>query len=376
MDTNNYNYYEEDDEISLLNLIGYVFRHLKKMLIVSIVVALVLGGLLGYKKSRVNDEKYLEDLDTYLTSKEVLDKKFDLISKEFNEYISDSSFFDLSVNNSYQAKALYLVDTGYQVMPNSTYQNHDYTSTVINTYINKITSSNVLNSITKKYNISENSINDYISVTTHDYMIDINVYYTNEKDALDMLKDLEDVLLSYNKEISSSIANNNLTKISEVVYKGLNNDIVTIQQNKINNINNYIFSLSEVQNQLSTLIKPEKESVSFLKSFIKYGIVVFIGIFFVMSICYALAFVLNGKVYSSNEFKLKTKIKVLGNLTFIKKNNAFINWINKLESRPNYNNYELIASNINVYGYKKVLLCGDLEETDKLDIVSNLNIIL
>ena len=74
---NNYNYYEEEEEISLVDLIAYVFRHLKKMLIVSIVVALVLGGLLGYKKSRVNDEKYLEDLDTYLTSKEVLDKKFD-----------------------------------------------------------------------------------------------------------------------------------------------------------------------------------------------------------------------------------------------------------------------------------------------------------
>lgn len=375
MDTNNYNYYEEEEEISLVDLIAYVFRHLKKILIVSVVVALVLGGLLGYKKSRVNDEKYLEDLDTYLTSKEVLDKKFDLISREFNEYISDSSFFDLSVSNSYQAKALYLVDTGYQVMPNSTYQNHDYTSTVINTYINKITSSNVLNSIAKKYNISENSINDYIYVTTSDYMIDVNVYYDNEKDALDMLHDLEDVLLSYNDEISSSIAENNLTKISETTYHGANNSIVSIQQNKLTVIDTYIESLNKVKSELSALNEPE--GTSFKKSFIKFGVIGFVGIFFVMCVYYALAFIFSDKVYSADEFKDKTKIKVLGNLTFDKINSKYISWINKLEKRPTINDYELIASNIKAYGNtNKVLISGNLEDSIREDIVSNLKKLL
>ena len=215
MDTNNYNYYEEEEEISLLNLIGYVFRHLKKMLIVSVVVALVLGGLLGYKKSKVNEEEYSDNMETYLASKEILGKKIDLITNDLSNYVENSSFFDLNTDNSIQANALYLVDTGYQVIPSSVYQNHDYTSTVINAYINKITSSNVLNNLAKKHNIGVDSINDYISVTTHDYMIDINVYYDNEKDALDMLHDLEDALLSYNDEISSNIAKNNLTKISE-----------------------------------------------------------------------------------------------------------------------------------------------------------------
>lgn len=375
MDTNNYNYYEEEEEISLVDLIAYVFRHLKKMLIVSIVVGLVLGGLLGYKKSRVNDEKYLEDLDTYLTSKEVLDKKFDLISKEFNEYISDSSFFDLSVNNSYQAKALYLVDTGYQVIPSSVYQNHDYTSTVINAYINKITSSNVLNNLAKKHNIGVDSINDYISVTTHDYMIDINVYYDNEKDALDMLHDLEDALLSYNDEISSNIAENNLTKISETTYQGANNNIVSIQQNKLTVIDTYIESLNKVKSELSALNEPE--NTSFKKSFIKFGAIGFVGIFFVMCVYYALAFIFSDKVYSANEFKAKAKIKVVGNLVYKKSNDKYINWINKLEKRPTSNDYDLVVSNIIAYGdTKKVLLSGDLEDDIKEDIVSNLKTLL
>lgn len=371
MDTNNYNYYEEEEEISLVDLIAYVFRHLKKMLIVSIVVALVLGGLLGYKKSRVNEEEYATSMETYLASKEIFDKKIDLITNDLSNYVENSSFFDLNTENSIQAKALYLVDTGYQVIPSSTYQNHDYTSTVINAYINKITSSNVLNKLAKKYNIGEDSINDYIYVTTSDYMIDVNVYYDNEKDALDMLHDLEDVLLSYNDEISSSIADNNLTKISETTYQGANNNIVSIQQNKLTVIDTYIENLNKVKSELSALNEPE--NTSFKKSFIKFGAIGFVGIFFVMCVYYALAFIFNDKVYSANEFKDKAKIKVLGNLTFDKINSKYINWINKLEKRPTINDYELIASNIKAYGNtNKVLISGDLEDGIKEDIVSNL----
>lgn len=375
MDTNNYNYYEEEEEISLVDLIAYVFRHLKKMLIVSVVVALVLGGLLGYKKSGVNEEEYATSMETYLASKEILDKKIDLITNDLSNYVENSSFFDLNTENSIQAKALYLVDTGYQVIPSSTYQNHDYTSTVINAYINKITSSNVLNKLAKKYNIGEDSINDYIYVTTSDYMIDVNVYYDNEKDALDMLHDLEDALLSYNDEISSNIAENNLTKISETTYQGANNNIVSIQQNKLTVIDTYIESLNKVKSELSALNEPE--NTSFKKSFIKFGAIGFVGIFFVMCVYYALAFIFSDKVYSANEFKDKAKIKVVGNLTFDKINSKYINWINKLEKRPVSNDYDLLVSNINAYGKtSKILLSGNLEDGIKEDIVSNLKKLL
>lgn len=93
MDTNNYNYYEEEEEISLVDLIAYVFRHLKKVLIVSVVVALVLGGLLGYKKSRVNEKEYATSMETYLASKEIFDKKIDLITNDLSNYVENSSFF-------------------------------------------------------------------------------------------------------------------------------------------------------------------------------------------------------------------------------------------------------------------------------------------
>ena len=377
MDTNNYNYYEEEEEISLVDLIAYVFRHLKKMLIVSIVVGLVLGGLLGYKKSRGNVTIEDDDLNSFLVSKESLDKKLEETNEELNNYLVNNDFFGLTPYNSVQARALYYVDVDSDA---------DYVASLIKTYIAKLTSSDVLAEIAKKYNISEVYVSDYISIYSHvsnnqvdkdNNLIDINVYYSDEEIANSILTDLESKLLSYNDELSSSIGTNKLTLVSENVYKGFNNNIVSVQKDKISYINGLVTSITDIQIQLNTLSTSETNSVSFKKAFVKYSLIGFVGVFFVLCVYYALAFIFSDKVYSSNEFKDKTKIKVLGNLTFDKTNSKYIGWINKLEKRPTSNDYDLVVSNIIAYGdTKKVLLSGDLEDDIKEDIVSNLKTLL
>ncbi|MCI6697129.1 MAG: hypothetical protein MR457_06820 [Solobacterium sp.] len=376
MDTNNYNYYEEEEEISLVDLIAYVFRHLKKMLIVSIVVGLVLGGLLGYKKSRNNVVN--NDIDTFLVSKESFDKKLEETNEELNNFLINNDFFGLTPYNSVQARALYYVDVDSDA---------DYVASLIKTYIAKLTSSDVLTEIAKKYNISEVYVSDYISIYSHisnnqvdkdNNLIDINVYYSDEEVANSILNDLEGKLLSYNNELSSSIGTNKLTLVSENVYKGFNNNVVSVQKDKINYINGLVTSITDIQKQLNSLYTSEStNNVSFKKVFVKYGVIGFVGMSFAMCVYYALAFIFSDKVYSANEFKDKTKIKVVGNLTFSKNNDKYINWINKLEKRPTINDYELIASNIKAYGNtNKVLLSGNLEDSIKEDIVSNLKKLL
>lgn len=375
MDTNNNYYYEEEEEISLVDLIAYVFRHLKKMLIVSIVVTLVVGGLLGYKKSRNNAVN--NDSDTFLVSKESLDKKLEETNEDLNNYLINNDFFGLTPYNSVQARALYYVDVDSDA---------DYVASLIRTYIAKLTSSDVLTDIAKKYNISEVYVGDYISIYSHinnnqvdkdNNLIDINVYYSDEEIANSILNDLENKLLSYNDELSNSIGTNKLTLVSENIYKGFNNNVVSIQNNKISYINGLVTSITDIQKQLNTLSTSETNSVSFKKAFVKYSLIGFVGVFFVLCVYYALAFIFSDKVYSSNEFKDKTKIKVLGNLTFDKSNSKYIGWINKLEKRPTSNDYDLIVSNIKAYGdTKKVLLSGDLEDSIKQDIATNLKKLL
>ena len=386
MDTNNYNYYEEEEEISLVDLIAYVFRHLKKMLIVSIVVALVLGGILGYKKTRGNVTIEDDDLNSYLVSKEVFDEKIKESNENLNDYLINSDFFSLTPYNSVQAKALYYVDG-------------KNTASLINAYIAKLTSSDCLKEIADKYGIDERYVSDYVYVYSHnnkylsvsdkasvdvvqtnreDNLIDINVYYGDEEIANNILKDLEKQLLSYNDEMSSSIGDNKLTFVSENVYKGFNNDVVSIQKGKVNFINELVTSITDTQKQLNSLYTSEStNNISFKMTFVKYAVIGFVGVFFVLCVYYALAFIFSDKVYSANEFKDKTKIKVVGNLTFSKNNDKYINWINKLEKRPTINDYELIASNIKAYGNtNKVLLSGNLEDSIKEDIVSNLKKLL
>lgn len=380
MDTNNYNYYEEEEEISLVDLIAYVFRHLKKMLIVSIAVGLVLGGLLGYKKSRGNATIEDDDLNSYLVSKEVFDEKIKESNENLNDYLINSDFFSLTPYNSVQAKALYYVEVDDS-------SNDDYTASLIKTYIAKLTSDDVLSGLASKYNINEVYISDYISIYSHisnnqvdkdNNLIDINVYYSDEEVANSILNDLEGKLLSYNNELSSSIGTNKLTLVSENVYKGFNNNVVSVQKDKINYINGLVTSITDIQKQLNSLYTSEStNNVSFKKVFVKYGVIGFVGMSFAMCVYYALAFIFSDKVYSANEFKDKTKIKVVGNLVYKKSNDKYINWINNLEKRPVSNDYELVASNIKAYGNtNKVLISGNLEDSIKEDIVSNLKKLL
>lgn len=381
---NNYNYYEEEEEISLVDLIAYVFRHLKKMLIVSVILGLLLGGLLGYKKSgngSINDE-----VKSYLVSKEALANKIDSANEDLNDYIGNNNFFSLTPSNSVQVRALYYVDG-------------ENTSSLINAYIAKLTSSDCLMEIADKYGIDERYVSDYVYVYSHnnkylsvsdkasvdvvqtnreDNLIDINVYYGDEEIANNILNDLQGKVSSYHNELLNSIGSNKINLVSKNVYRGVNNNIVSVQQEKIEYINDFVTSLTSVQEQLNSLnTSGEIYNASFTKTFVKFGIVGFVCTFFVMCVYYALVFIFSDKVYSANEFKDKAKIRVVGNLTYKKSNDKYINWINKLEKRPVSNDYELIASNIKAYGnVNKVLLSGDLEDGIKEDIVSNLKKLL
>lgn len=380
---NNYNYYEEEEEISLVDLITYVFRHLKKMLIVSIVVALVLGGLLGYKKSRNSVSN--DEVNSYLVSKEALSNKINSANEDLNDYIGNNDFFGLTPSNSVQVRALYYVDG-------------ENTSSLINAYIAKLTSSDCLKEVADKYGIDERYVSDYVYVYSHnnkylsvndktsvdivqtnreDNLIDINVYYGDEEIANNILNDLQGKISSYHNELTNSIGSNAINLVSKNVYRGVNNNIVSVQQEKIEYVKNFVSSLTDVQEQLNSLSTSEINNSSFAKTFVKFGLVGFVCTFFMMCVYYALVFIFSDKVYSANEFKDKAKIRVVGNLTYKKSNDKYINLINKLEKRPVSNDYDLLASNINAYGKtSKILLSGDLEDDIKEDIVSNLKKLL
>lgn len=370
----NINCYEEDDEISFVNLIGYVFRHLKKMLIISIVVAIVLGGLLGYKKT-MNSNNDSDDID--INSINVLDKKIDTIKTNINDYINNSSFFELDFNNSYQAIGLYLVDTGYEIMPNSIYQNYDYTNSIIDVYLSLLKSEDLLSNIADKYEISKKEIADYIYITSYDCLIDINVFNKSEEQALSILHDIEEYLFSFKEKVSSAVVEHDITKISTAIYHGVNNNIMSVQQTKLNILNENLINLENLQTQFDSFVTAQNEkSYSFINEFIKYGVLGFVSTFILFIIYYALKFIFSDKVYSINEFKNKMNIRVLGNLTYTK-SGKYIRWINKLEKRPVTNDFKLITSNITAYsGTDKILISGDIEDNIKTDIVQNLQKIL
>lgn len=368
MDSNNY--YDEDEYISITNLLAYVFRRLKKLLIISIVIGLVSGVVFAYKNTRGNSEG---DTSTYAVSRKILNDKIEELNADLNEYISENKFFELSPSNSVHVKALYYVNVDNDLK-------NDYLLALINSYVTELNSSDTLKELADKYKINEKYVSDYLYICSDvkkeisNGQIEINIYYKDEKVAKEILNDLETKLADAHDDLVTSIGDNTITLVSENVYTGVSNDVTLKQQEKIDYIKSYITSITEVKTQLDALdITNETVNVSFSKTFIKYGLIGFVGSFFVLCVFYAFVYIFGGKVYSADEFKDKTKIRVLGNLTYDKNNSKYLNWINKLEKRPTSNDYDLIASNIKAYGKSsKLLLSGDVCDVVKADVVANL----
>ena len=82
-------------------------------------------------------------------------------------------------------------------------------------------------------------------------------------------------------------------------------------------------------------------------------------------------FIFNNKVYSADEFKDKTNIRVLGNIASDK-----LTFIDKLEHRPINTDINLLSSNLNTFSNSKtILFTGELLDEQLLSKLNNKDII-
>ncbi len=362
----------EEEEINLKDCFFYVLRHLKLMLIVGIVVGLLLGGYKGYKgyKEAVNSNlDYSDDVAEYASNKESFSEELTNRETSLINYINNSAFLSLDPYSSYQVKASYYVSTDYKIIASNSYQDIDYTSTVLSSYVSLLTSDDILEEIASKSNVEVSYLREFVDVSSSDYILNISVYSNDKDEALDILSSFEDVLPSITTKINDSVVSNTISLVSKTTYEGKNSDILTKQQSMINDVSSLLSQLSSVQtsvNNLSVSSYAGNPNKAFMSNFIKWALIgLLVGMILVAGV-YFLVFIFSNKVYSADEFKDKTNIRVLGQIA--KDKNTFID---NLEHRPTTTDIDLLTSNLNTFSSNKtILFTGELldeELVSKLD---------
>ena len=137
---------EEEEEISLIELMVQLLSGWKKILLLALLFALLLGGYRGVKGLRERsaqggtaeaEEKYQTDLAAYEAQKTMLEGQIANVSESIRQktaYSEGSALMRLDPYNYAAASVVYYIDAHYTVDPNATMQPTDPTSRLVRAY--------------------------------------------------------------------------------------------------------------------------------------------------------------------------------------------------------------------------------------------------
>lgn len=360
------------EEINLKDIFFYVLRRIKKLITCGLIVGLVFSVFMGfkaYKKQIKLNEYAIISKSEYKLFEQQKDKLCAAINDrriESQNYMNDSAFLSLNPYNTYEATAIYYVSTDYKIILESQLQEYDYTNAVLSSYEKMLKNSNVINEIEKKYNI--NDLNEYIYIYTSNHLLNINVFNEKEEIALGILQELQKEIPIIKKQIESTIGENTLSLVKESTLKGIESDLIDLQNSKTQKLSNILKSLNDLQTNSDKLEEPVLKASPIetgVKTGIKNSIIGFFLGFFFLAFIYCMQFVMKNVIYSTEELKNKTNIRNLGVIKADKESSKIINWINSKEKRAKFDdnerNYRVIASNVRAYleNDNKVLLSCD-----------------
>ncbi len=137
---------EEEEEISLVELMVQLLSGWKKILLLALLFALLLGGYRGAKGLQERsaqggtaeaEEKYQTELAAYESQKTMLEGQIADVSESIrqnNDYRESSVLMQLDPHNYAGASIVYYIDAGYTVDPNTTVQTTDPTASLVRAY--------------------------------------------------------------------------------------------------------------------------------------------------------------------------------------------------------------------------------------------------
>ncbi len=383
-------YNTDGQEIDLKDLMFAVFHKWRPVILVAVICGLLLGGVKGYMtyKSQSDPEvrkeadlTYSADLELYEKNKETYEREIenlrtDIINQQ--DYLDNSIWINMSPYDVGEARVDLYVSTGYEIMPGMTYQNRDYTDTILQAYQSMLTSSAVMEDVAKKVGTESRYLKELVTVTIgtigtngnqFSRLLTIDVYHTSKEEAKKVLDAFLDHVNEMQGQITASIGEHTVSTVNESVSTLVNLDLADLQKKQSQKITDLNDSLQEKQTELDELEEPKREDSSkraALKSAIKFGLVGGFGGAFLVAFVVCVAFLMGDKVYSSRELKERYKVKILGKLSAGKKVGSIDTWLNRLEGRAcNVDEaveYKLIAANVKNYAgdMKKILVTGSV----------------
>lgn len=401
--------YEKDPQtVFLKDLIFVTVRAWRRILVVAIAFAVVLGAVgvakgLGGDNGVEAQQAYQSSMANYQTAKAEYDAQIneqqDALANLENsleaspsqlqrqqDYLEQSILMQIDPYSFYRGTAKFYVDTNNDSSEDGV-ANH--TAAVCALYSNMLDARG-LETLANQLQMHRKYLAEVVSVGYEGQILTINVNNVTQKDAEELLKLLVDELKSYHSIISASVEEHKLQLVSSYFYNVMDANLVTKQKTE----REKMAALKQSQEDAKASVETAKSELSRLQAerdqlreptmavsggkaaALKKGVIyafvgAVLGVFVVAAVA-CVAHIAGEKVYSVRTLRNRVGVKVLGSISDDKKKCAVDRWIDKLEGRCIDEKQDVLAALVRGQCTGNVLVAGSAGTQILESVVSSL----
>jgi hypothetical protein len=378
-------YENEDQVISLRTMLFFVMRQWRKLILAGLILAVLLGGLQGFRTWRqVTDKVYLaqlqesyeQSMENYLVEKKAYDTKVEKLRKDIanqQEYLQDSLLMQMDYRNTA------VVNAGIYISVSD--EDVNVAATVAVAYRFMLKDSVRIHAMAEAMGMEDKHLWEMISmidgIQNGSPMLTISVCYPTEEGAQKIM----DLFLSDIQKIQKEVAANTCPHTVGVVCGGVNTmvdeDLRDMQEKEERRLSTY---KTELENELKPAkipVAPAAPTVGLgtvVKSAVLFAIIGgVLGVFAVAGWA-CLAYLLGDQVYSADEIQGRLGISSLGKLAQKPGKKCFVDrWLDRKERRAVYADAaagSMVAANIGNHAQNcQPLLISSSADKDSVDAV-------
>jgi capsular polysaccharide biosynthesis protein len=347
-----------EKEIALKDLFFKLLYNWRKIFVVSLIFAVLIGGykyLSGMRSFsnqatvKSQEEAFQTAQEVYNSNKVALENDIKNITtgmKRQKDYNENSVLMQIDPFNEKVASKSFNVSTDYKIMPDKTYQNIDTTKSVTKAYLAAAQNGDMYNYIMDNlsFDIELRYLKELISISNDEdtNIINIKVIHSDSKACEEIFNLVLDYFDQLKSTITAAVGEHTLTGIDESMQSVVDIDLDTKQKTNLDTSTTYEKNLIEKQNQLNALVAPVRPVISksiIMKSTIKYAIVGFILGAFLITCILLFTILTSDKLLNAKDLRSRYNIRVLGILEKNKKKRLFMavdKLISRLEGNSNH----------------------------------------
>ena len=342
----------EEFEIRLDELFWSVLRHWRGIVIAMVIVGILFAGFGAareYKNyrdpvAREEAEKAYElAVEQYDNSIKSAETKIENLKKwiERQDVYKESSLLLLmDPYDIYKATVIYYIDSAYEILPEMSYQNPNYTRTLVNSYasaINRLPFDDIIDLPGEQDLTTEYIVSGYnkkicsVSSDADNGLLTITIICDTDDRGEVLLKAIKNEMTDYETFLNKVVGEHNISIVGENIEHTIDMDIVNLQSKYTTDYDYNVSELEKTEKQLEEMTEPEKtvhSKTTIIKQGVKYGVLGLLLGLIASAFILAVSVFSRRRVISVDSIQRQLGIPVLGVIsTSGKKLNRFDKWI-------------------------------------------------